>query len=214
MSTSPPSINLSSLRKRSSTSWGNSGRSNDSSVNYFDDDSKDSSATECTRQKKVVKVKSTRNTLKPTFLSSEEKHSTKGTLRDVLPDYKPDILNVNSSKPFQSVSWNNTSITAASGDTSSSLQFKENFYDVPCEQLARTLLGKILVRQLDNGQVLKGRIVETECYLGGDDQASHSFRGKLTERNAPMFMKPGTAYVYFTYGMYYCFNISSQGEYL
>lgn len=88
---------------------------------------------------------------------------------------------------------------------------KDAFYDVPCEQLARALLGKILVRRLENGRILKGRIVETECYLGGEDKASHSYGGKMTERNAPMFMKPGTAYVYFTYGMYYCFNISSQG---
>lgn len=104
--------------------------------------------------------------------------------------------------------------TSACGDDSFVGQecFKDGFYDVPCEQLARALLGKMLVRRLENGHILKGRIVETECYLGGEDKASHSFGGKMTERNAPMFMKPGTAYVYFTYGMYFCFNISSQGE--
>ncbi|XP_034242323.1 DNA-3-methyladenine glycosylase-like isoform X1 [Thrips palmi] len=103
--------------------------------------------------------------------------------------------------------------TAACGDDSFVGQecLKDSFYDVPCEQLATALLGKVLVRRLENGQILKGRIVETECYLGGEDKASHSYRGKMTERNAPMFMKPGTAYVYFTYGMYHCFNISSQG---
>lgn len=85
------------------------------------------------------------------------------------------------------------------------------FYDQPCEELAKSLLGKILVRRLDDNTVVKGRIVETECYLGGQDAASHSFNGKLTTRNEPMFMKPGTAYVYMTYGMYYCFNISSKG---
>lgn len=73
-------------------------------------------------------------------------------------------------------------------------------------------LGKILVRCLDNGTVLKGRIVETESYLGTVDKASHTYQNKVTPRNMPMYMPPGTIYVYMTYGMYHCFNISSQGE--
>jgi len=88
----------------------------------------------------------------------------------------------------------------------------EKFYNVPCEEMAKSLLGKVLVRQLDKDTIIRGRIVETECYLGGEDAASHSFQGKVTTRNEPMFMKPGTAYVYMTYGMYHCFNISSKGE--
>ncbi|XP_071444701.1 putative 3-methyladenine DNA glycosylase isoform X2 [Hetaerina americana] len=102
-------------------------------------------------------------------------------------------------------------VTKGEGNILSSDRFLDSFYDVPCEQLAKNLLGHVLVRQLSNGKVLKGRIVETECYPGGDDKASHSFQGKITERNSPMYMKPGTTYVYFTYGMYHCFNISSQG---
>jgi hypothetical protein len=90
-------------------------------------------------------------------------------------------------------------------------RLKDSFYNVPCENLAKGLLGKILVRQLNDGTILKGRIVETECYLGGEDKASHSYNGRITERSKPMYMKPGTAYVYITYGMYHCFNISSQG---
>lgn len=86
------------------------------------------------------------------------------------------------------------------------------FYDVPCEELAKSLLGKILVRQLDDNNTIRGRIVETESYLGPKDAASHSYRGKVTPRNEPMFMKPGTVYVYMTYGMYHCFNISSRGN--
>lgn len=53
-----------------------------------------------------------------------------------------------------------------------------DFYNVPCETLAKALLRKILVRRLDCGTLLKGRIVETECYLGGEDKASHSFNGR------------------------------------
>lgn len=85
------------------------------------------------------------------------------------------------------------------------------FYDTPCEEMAKSLLGKVLVRKLD-GIIVRGRIVETECYLGNEDAASHSYGGKVTARNQPMFMKPGTAYVYMTYGMYNCFNISSNGR--
>ncbi|XP_076234993.1 uncharacterized protein LOC143179584 [Calliopsis andreniformis] len=85
-----------------------------------------------------------------------------------------------------------------------------SFFDTPCEELAQNLLGKILVRYLENGTVLKGRIVETEGYLGIIDKASHTYQNKVTPRNIPMYMPPGTIYVYMTYGMYHCFNISSQ----
>lgn len=91
-------------------------------------------------------------------------------------------------------------------------KLNHSFYDVPCETLAKSLIGKVLVRSLANGLTLKGRIVETECYLGGEDKASHSYNGKVTPRNKPMYMLPGTTYVYFTYGMYFCFNISSRGD--
>lgn len=88
----------------------------------------------------------------------------------------------------------------------------EKFFNVPCVELAKNLLGTVLVRKLGNSH-LKGRIVETECYLGFPDKASHSYQGRRTPRNEPMFMAPGTIYVYQTYGMYYCINISSEGAY-
>lgn len=71
---------------------------------------------------------------------------------------------------------------------------------------------KVLVRKLTDGTELRGRVVETEAYLGGEDKASHSAGGKRTERNTAMFMKPGTIYVYPIYGIYLCMNVSSQGE--
>ncbi|KAG7253211.1 hypothetical protein CRUP_003296, partial [Coryphaenoides rupestris] len=62
------------------------------------------------------------------------------------------------------------------------------------------------------GTELRGRVVETEAYLGGEDSASHSAGGRRTERNAAMFMKPGTIYVYQIYGVYLCMNISSEAD--
>eukprot|EP00112_Aurelia_sp_Birch-Aquarium-sp1_P020548 Seg532.2 transcript_id=Seg532.2/GoldUCD/mRNA.D3Y31 product="DNA-3-methyladenine glycosylase" protein_id=Seg532.2/GoldUCD/D3Y31 len=76
--------------------------------------------------------------------------------------------------------------------------------------LARFLLGKVVYRVLENKTILAGRIIETEAYLGEVDRACHAYGGKRTDRTEPMFMKSGTAYVYFIYGMYFCLNISSE----
>ncbi|NTU57420.1 MAG: DNA-3-methyladenine glycosylase [Chlorobiaceae bacterium] len=86
-----------------------------------------------------------------------------------------------------------------------------DFYGVPTLTLAERLLGKIFVRYERRGLLLKGRIVETEAYLGEDDQASHAWKGK-TPRNVAMFGPPGTLYVYFTYGCHYMANIVSEPE--
>jgi hypothetical protein len=86
------------------------------------------------------------------------------------------------------------------------------FFEQDCDSLCRALLGTVLVRRVaETGEILRGTIIETEAYPGGMDKASQSYLGKRTPRNEAMFMDPGTAYVYFTYGMYYCFNISCRG---
>ena len=77
--------------------------------------------------------------------------------------------------------------------------------------LAKALLGRRLVHQLEDGTKLSGTIVETEAYVGAEDKAAHSYEGKKTGKNAAMFMCPGTSYVYSIYGKYACFNVSSQG---
>lgn len=91
------------------------------------------------------------------------------------------------------------------------LKCTREFYTRPCVDLARALLGCVLVK-CGGGKVCKGIIVETEAYLGGEDKAAHSYGGRKTERNEAMFMAPGTAYVYSVYGMHHCFNVSSDGD--
>ncbi len=87
-------------------------------------------------------------------------------------------------------------------------QLDEAFFARPASIVARDLLGCVLERTLDDGTRLSGYICETEAYVGPEDRASHAFGGRRTPRNESMWATPGTTYVYFTYGMHHCFNVS------
>ena len=80
----------------------------------------------------------------------------------------------------------------------------------PSTEVAIDLLGCSLVRQLPDGQILRGMIVETEAYAPGDP-AFHAYR-RLTPRNQVLFGLAGRAYIYLIYGMYHCFNIVTDRE--
>ena len=84
----------------------------------------------------------------------------------------------------------------------------KEFYQRDTVIVAKDLLGKKLVRKIGNYE-MSGTIIETEAYRHKDDPASHAFQ-KITDRNRVMFGEVGIAYVYFTYGMHYCFNVVAK----
>ena len=87
-------------------------------------------------------------------------------------------------------------------------RLRREFFERYTPSVARELLGCSLVRVVE-GRRESGVIVETEAYRGKGDPASHAFRGK-TGRNAVMFGEAGHAYVYFTMGMHYCLNVTTE----
>ncbi|MEQ1646841.1 MAG: DNA-3-methyladenine glycosylase, partial [Pyrinomonadaceae bacterium] len=74
-------------------------------------------------------------------------------------------------------------------------------------EIARDLLGKLLVVRNENGERVSGMIVETEAYLGETDRAAHSFGGRRTARNEVTYGLGGHVYIFFIYGMYYQLNV-------
>ncbi len=85
-----------------------------------------------------------------------------------------------------------------------------NWLSRPSTEVSPDLVGCILVRQFEDGSLLRGMIVETEAY-GPQDPACHAYR-RRTPRNEAMFGLAGSSYVYLIYGIYYCLNIVTDQE--
>lgn len=85
-----------------------------------------------------------------------------------------------------------------------------SFYARPTLEVARDLLGKVLVHRSRSG-VAAGRIVEVEAYIHEDDPACHAAPGP-TPRNAPLYGPPGFSYVYLNYGIHCLFNVVTEEE--
>ncbi|MBR0282891.1 MAG: DNA-3-methyladenine glycosylase [Oscillibacter sp.] len=103
-------------------------------------------------------------------------------------------------------------------------RLSSDFYNGDTVEIARELLGKIVVRVLDPPPipeygpvtpaplVLAGRVTETEAYIGRCDKACHAYGYRKTARTAPLFLGPGYAYIYLIYGMYHCLNFVTEPE--
>lgn len=72
----------------------------------------------------------------------------------------------------------------------------KEFYDRGALEISKDLLGKVLVREVD-GKVLKGKIVETEAYVGAIDKACHAYNGRRTKRTEILYGESGVSYIYF-----------------
>jgi DNA-3-methyladenine glycosylase len=84
------------------------------------------------------------------------------------------------------------------------------FYTRPAREVARDLVGKVLVHRTAEGETA-GRVVECEAYAGPRDRAAHSHQGRRTARTEAMFLEGGHAYVFFLYGMHWAFNVVCAG---
>lgn len=90
-------------------------------------------------------------------------------------------------------------------------RLSREFYLGDTVEIAQQLLGKYVVRRLDN-QLLAGRITETEAYVGRCDKACHAYNYRRTARTETLFLGPGHAYIYLIYGMYHCLNFVTEPE--
>ncbi|MBY9016348.1 MAG: DNA-3-methyladenine glycosylase [Candidatus Lokiarchaeota archaeon] len=86
-----------------------------------------------------------------------------------------------------------------------------DFFSRDTIEVGKDLLGRYLIKKTENGDMI-GKILEVEAYLGPNDKACHAYNYKKTEKTKIMYMKPGTLYIYYIYGMYFCLNIITEPE--
>ena len=91
------------------------------------------------------------------------------------------------------------------------MRLERKFYARDSITVAKELLGKILVHEID-GKKIAGKIVETEAYMGIEDKAAHSYGGRRTPRNEVMYGNAGFSYVFLIYGLHSCFNVVVNKE--
>jgi len=90
------------------------------------------------------------------------------------------------------------------------MKLSRDFYDRPTLDVARDLIGKVLVHE-QRGVRTSGAIVEVEAYIGESDPACHAAPGP-TKRNKPLYGPPGFAYVYLNYGVHWLVNAVTEGQ--
>jgi DNA-3-methyladenine glycosylase len=90
-------------------------------------------------------------------------------------------------------------------------RLNKDFYIQDVLIVAPNLIGKILVRKLPDGDILRYRITEAEAYRGEEDTACHAHAGK-TKRTAILYKEGGCTYIYLCYGMYYLLNVVTGKE--
>src|SRR5947208_16805511 len=100
--------------------------------------------------------------------------------------------------------------SAASAFNIVSAKLPRAFYDRPTLDVARDLIGKVLVQER-RGIRTSGAIVEVEAYIGESDPACHAAPGP-TPRNAPLYGPPGFSYVYLNYGIHALVNVVTEAE--
>jgi DNA-3-methyladenine glycosylase len=87
----------------------------------------------------------------------------------------------------------------------SNIKLGKDFFCRDVLEVAPDILGKVLVRRFDDGQLFRSRITEVEAYRGEEDRACHASRGRTT-RTEIMYQPGGSVYVYLIYGMYWMLN--------
>lgn len=96
-------------------------------------------------------------------------------------------------------------------ERTNNIRLEESFFKRDALEVAPALIGKVLVRKFDTGEIKKYRIVETEAYCGEEDLGCHASKGR-TPRTEVMYKSGGKIYVYLIYGMYWLLNIVTGAE--